>query len=638
MAINIPLVVDFNGKGLRKAVEEFKKLETAGAKAQFAIQKAAIPAAAALTGLALAATSFAKAAIQDQDAQLLLAGQLQRTTGATQAQIAANEQYIASLSKVVAVSDDELRPALSTLITGTKDLSKAQQLLGIALDTSRATGVDLQTVSEALSRGFNGNTRQLGQLSPELKTLIKEGASFSDVLQILQQNFGGAAEASAQTAAGGLRGFQIAIEEAQESIGTALIPVVAQVVPLLRGMAEFAGRNATLIGTMAVVVGTLSGAILVINGALAAYKAVGVITTLVNTALATSFTAVQVATVVGIATAIAGAATFVTLAAQIKGAIPSVDAYTGAQTTMNGRVADASVELTKAEIALANFVGPLAPAQEAVRKFASEVLKAKEAAAKLKREEAAQKAATAAAAAASKAKAAFESLKSKLADAKQALKDYGKSIADSIRGMVSLSNAVQLTNDREAVYNDALKERAAAYEELNKLQRSGIYTYEQMADASERVAKAEAAVSSAQAGRTNYAQQFREQIAAAKTFSGQLQQLIGQGLSQAGLAQLLNLGPVAGSQVAADLLSGVGGMTAASLSADLAGLDVSAGLLGDAAIAGDMALLNSASAGRSGNNVYVTVTSADPNAVVDALRKYMRQNGAIPIKVTNKSN
>ena len=77
-------------------------------------------------------------------------------------------------------------------------------------------------------------------------------------------------------------------------------------------------------------------------------------------------------------------------------------------------------------------------------------------------------------------------------------------------------------------------------------------------------------------------------------------------------------------------------MTAASLSADLAGLDVAATGLGDTAIAGDMALLNSASAGRSGNNVYITVTSADPKAVVDALRRYMQVNGSVPIRVTNK--
>jgi len=33
-----------------------------------------------------------------------------------------------------------------------------------------------------------------------------------------------------------------------------------------------------------------------------------------------------------------------------------------------------------------------------------------------------------------------------------------------------------------------------------------------------------------------------------------------------------------------------------------------------------------------GGNIYVTVQGGDPNAVVDALRRYQRQNGAIPIR------
>jgi hypothetical protein len=36
-----------------------------------------------------------------------------------------------------------------------------------------------------------------------------------------------------------------------------------------------------------------------------------------------------------------------------------------------------------------------------------------------------------------------------------------------------------------------------------------------------------------------------------------------------------------------------------------------------------------------GNNVTINVTSADPNAVVQALRTYMRQNGSIPIRTNN---
>jgi len=51
MAVTIPIISEFDGKGISRAVAEFKQLEGAGAKAQFALKKAAIPAAAAIGGL-----------------------------------------------------------------------------------------------------------------------------------------------------------------------------------------------------------------------------------------------------------------------------------------------------------------------------------------------------------------------------------------------------------------------------------------------------------------------------------------------------------------------------------------------------------------------------------------------------------
>jgi hypothetical protein len=62
MAVTIPIISEFNGKGISRAIEEFKQLEGAGKKAQFAIKKAAIPAAAALAGIAAAAVPAVSAA------------------------------------------------------------------------------------------------------------------------------------------------------------------------------------------------------------------------------------------------------------------------------------------------------------------------------------------------------------------------------------------------------------------------------------------------------------------------------------------------------------------------------------------------------------------------------------------------
>jgi hypothetical protein len=611
MSIILSIVADANLKGIKSAIKEFESLKTNGEKASFAIRKAALPAAAAVAGLAAAGLSAAKAAADEELAMKKLATQINNSTNATTAQINANEDFVAQLQYTAAVSDDELRPALSTLVTATKDLSHAQRLLKVALNVSAATGMDLGSVSEALSRGFSGNMRSLAALSPELKTAIKNGADFSDVLKILEGNFGGASDAAANTAAGGLKKMQIALDDAQETIGLALVPYLAEFAKGLQSAAKFVKENTPLVIAFAIGVGGLATALLAAKAAMVVYNAIAAITTAANTALAISGFAVQIATGVGIATAIAGAAALVGLTVMVRNATKAQGDYANATNKAAEETGYLKVQIDKAREA-----GDKARQAEAAGIAAAEKAKA-----------ASDKARQA-------AKSLFEATKKAIENAKQSLRDYASGLADAVRGWVSLSNAVSGATDSEKTYQDALKERMDAYAALNKLQQSGVYTTEQMADATERVAKAEAGLNTAQAQRKTYSQAFAEQIAAAKKFGGQLQQLIAVGLGRSGLAQLMNLGPVAGSQVAADLLAGTGGMTVASLNADLGAIDTAGAALGESAIAGDMGLLNQASAKRTGNNVTINVNGGDPQAVVNALRRYMQLNGSVPIRVS----
>lgn len=62
MAVSLPIVSEFDSKGIKSAIQEFKQLEGVGAKAQFALKKAAIPAAAALAGITAAAIPAVNAA------------------------------------------------------------------------------------------------------------------------------------------------------------------------------------------------------------------------------------------------------------------------------------------------------------------------------------------------------------------------------------------------------------------------------------------------------------------------------------------------------------------------------------------------------------------------------------------------
>jgi hypothetical protein len=269
MAISIPIISEFDGKGVDKAVQQFKQLEGAGKKAQFAIKKAAIPAAAAMAGLTAILGDSVKAAIEDAAAQDKLAGQLRRSAGATDQTIAAVENFISATSRATATADDDLRPALSKLVTATGEVTLAQDLLNVALDISAATGKDLDSVSQALAKGYAGNTKALGQLSPEIKDAIKNGADFSDVLGILEYNFEGAAEAAANTAEGGMKRLAITIGEAKEALGTAFLPVLEEALPKLQGFADWASENPELLTKVAAGIAGIAGATLILNAAMA---------------------------------------------------------------------------------------------------------------------------------------------------------------------------------------------------------------------------------------------------------------------------------------------------------------------------------------------------------------------------------
>jgi hypothetical protein len=269
MALSIPIVSEFDGKGIDKAIKEFKQLETVGEKAQFAIKKAAVPAAAALTAVAGALGLAAKAAAEDEQQQAILANTMQNVVGATDATVAATEDMIAAMSRATGTADSELRPAFAALLVGTKDVGDATSALTLAQDVSTATGLSLATVSDALSKAYAGNMRGLRALSPEMMGLIKEGASLDVVMMALNDNFGGAAARSAETAAGKFKILKNSLAETQESIGAALLPVLQKVLPYLQAMADWAQRNPTAFLIIAGTISAVAAAIVAVNIAMA---------------------------------------------------------------------------------------------------------------------------------------------------------------------------------------------------------------------------------------------------------------------------------------------------------------------------------------------------------------------------------
>ena len=284
MAIIIPLVSQFDNSGVKGAIKEFQSLEGAGSKANFALKKAALPAAAAIGALGLAAFDAAKGAMEDAAAQELLAKAIGKNTNATDKQIAANEDWISQQGKLLGVADDDLRPALSKLVAQTGSLTEAQKGAALAMDIAAATGKPLSAVTDAMAKAYGGNTAALAKLDPKLKGLIKGGLDAEGAMSVLADTFGGAATTKANTAQGQFQRLQLQLSETKETIGAALLPIIEKILPVLTRMGNWASENTGVFLAVGAAIAGIAAAVLLINGAISAWTAITTAATAVQTA------------------------------------------------------------------------------------------------------------------------------------------------------------------------------------------------------------------------------------------------------------------------------------------------------------------------------------------------------------------
>jgi hypothetical protein len=159
----------------------------------------------------------AKAAVEDVKSQQLLAIAMENTGKATAATVAEAEASIKAMQLQTSVADDILRPAFQKLFIATGDVTKSNRYLQIALDTSAATGKDLDSVTQAMAKSLAGQDTALLKLIPSLRGV-------DDPLSELEKTFAGAAEAAADTDP--YQRMNIIFGEMQEQVGMALLPLL----------------------------------------------------------------------------------------------------------------------------------------------------------------------------------------------------------------------------------------------------------------------------------------------------------------------------------------------------------------------------------------------------------------------------
>jgi hypothetical protein len=218
LAIRIATTMDATGlnkadasvKGLDKTIKKLGRTlgVTLGASAMAAYGKAAV-----------------KAFAEDEAAARRLSSAVDNLgLSFSKVQVA---DFISGLEQSASISDDILRPSFQSLLNITGSLTKSQELLNNAIQISRASGVDLATVTTDLGKGYVGITRGLIKYNTGLTRAELQTKSFNEILGIMLAKSAGAAQDYLTTTSFKLDTLRVSSERAKESIGEGLVNAFA---------------------------------------------------------------------------------------------------------------------------------------------------------------------------------------------------------------------------------------------------------------------------------------------------------------------------------------------------------------------------------------------------------------------------
>ena len=216
------------------------KLKSAAGTAFKAIGAAAIAAGAALVAFAAQAVM---AAAEDEKQTIRLNAAL-KARGYQMDQLSPKiEEQIKAMARL-GFTDDQVRSGLEIGSRFFKNQNNLLRANAVAANIAAATGKDLSTVMLAIGRGAQGTTRGLATLGIE----VEKGAKLKDILRAADEKYLGVAEEVANSTSGKFAAAQIRFNEAIESFGAKLLPMVNEALAFLteKALPAFEGLMETL--------------------------------------------------------------------------------------------------------------------------------------------------------------------------------------------------------------------------------------------------------------------------------------------------------------------------------------------------------------------------------------------------------
>jgi hypothetical protein len=136
--------------------------------------------------------------------------------------------FIGNLESTSGVLDDQLRPAMQSLLTTTGSVTRSQELLTLALDISAGSGEDVVTVAQDLAKAYVGTTKGLQKYNLGLSKTELSSKSFVEIQDLLNKQFSGQNAARLDTFSGKVALLNVAFANSKEIIGKGLVDAFSE--------------------------------------------------------------------------------------------------------------------------------------------------------------------------------------------------------------------------------------------------------------------------------------------------------------------------------------------------------------------------------------------------------------------------
>lgn len=175
-----------------------------------------------------------------------------------------NQKALQSLNSALQLhtrfDDDDIAGAQAVLAQYKLNGEQLKELTPLMLDYAQKTGKDLPTEAEDLGKALLGQGRGLKAIGVNFKDTGTEAGNFSQLVGDLRTQVGGLAVDAGETAAGKVAILQNQFGELEESVGSALLPILQQLVPVITDMCTWLSQNTWVLGPLAAAIGVATTA------------------------------------------------------------------------------------------------------------------------------------------------------------------------------------------------------------------------------------------------------------------------------------------------------------------------------------------------------------------------------------------